>query len=281
MKSLQYEQAIRHVRKQILSRTPIEPLFTVQSCSYPAGLESDYHATPHSHSILVLSGKLSFQEERRHVHDCQPGTTLVIPADSAIRWKAEKDSETFHCLHTGFDLKRHGALGTLFGSLQKEIASVDAGMGLVESVERRLALAKLSRFNDVSHSLTALLVMEAAIEAAQSLSQTAIKEKGHSALARCLNHIERNLHKDIRLEELADVSFLGVNRLSQLFRENLGTSPMRHVAKRKAEVAERLLAQGDLGVGEVAERLGFNSISYFSRFFTRMTGRNPSEIINK
>jgi len=39
----------------------------------------------------------------------------------------------------------------------------------------------------------------------------------------------------------------------------------------------RLLAQGELSIRSVSERLGFDSAEYFSRVFKRETGITPTE----
>ena len=282
MKFLPYEAAVKEVPKTILSSSPLAPMFLIMQCLYPEGLGCDYHSESTRsafHAMLVLSGHILFQEIHREEQACTSGTVLIIPKNGTIRWRAERETEILHCLHTGFNLKDHGVLGTLFGALQEQLATVHIGPERVDLIERRLAMAHLSKARDLRYSLAAYEFMGAAVETAQTLSQTASLEKGHSALARCLNYIEHNLHRELSLEELSKHAYLGVSRISQLFRENLDVAPLQYIARRKAEAAERMLCESGLGVGEVAEKLGFNSISYFSRFFKRQTGRNPSTLI--
>lgn len=279
---LPYEMAIKKVARTILSRSPLAPIFLIMRCRYGAGLASGYHSESTRrvfHAILVLSGQIVFQENGEDAHACNAGTVLAIPRKKTIRWRAERDTELLLCLHGGFNLQDHGLLGTLFGPLQEQLATVQIGPERVDLIERRLAMAHLSKARDLRYSLAAYDFMGAAIETAQALSQTASVEKGHTALARCLNYIEQHLDREVTLDELSKHAFLGVSRISQLFRQQLNTSPLQYIARRKAEAAERLLSESGLSVSEVAEKLGFSSISYFSRFFKRQTGRNPSESI--
>ena len=282
MKFLPYELAVKEISRTVLSSSPLAPMCLIMQCLYPVGLDCDYHSESTRsayHAMLVLSGHILFQELHREEHVCTSGTVLIIPKNCTMRWAAQRDTEILHCHHTGFNMKDHGVLATLFGALQEQLATVHIGPERVDLIERRLAMAHLSKARDLRYSLAAYEFMGVAVETAQTLSQAASLEKGHSSLARCLNYIEHNLHRELSLDELSKHSYLGVSRISQLFRENLNVSPLQYIARRKTEVAERLLGECGLGVGEVAEKLGFNSISYFSRFFKRQTGRNPSTLI--
>jgi len=283
MGSISYEAAVPLIRKAVLSSSPLAPMEHVMRCRYPAGLDCAYHSrnTQSSfHAILTLSGRMAFQEEGCEEAVCVPGTVVSIPRGSRIRWRVFRDAELLLCINRGFFLDQgHGSLATLFGPLQERLAAIDLGLELVESVERRLEASIASPAKDLMFSLACLEFMAAAVESAQGLSADESGRRGHSALSRCLNYIERNIDRDISLKELSSYACLGPSRLSQLFKERLGVSPLRHVAMRKADVAERLLAESGLNVGEVASRLGFNSISYFSRFYKRAKGRNPSEAI--
>jgi len=282
MSSLPYDAAVRQVRRSVLSASPIAPMEHVIRCVYPGGVDCEYHSRNTQgcwHAALTISGEMLFQERGGQEMLCSPGTVVSIPSGCEIRWSVRRETTLLQSIGKPFSLEEHGALATLFGPLQERLASVDCGMEAVEAVERRLACAPASCAKDLQVSLACLEFMAFAVEQAQSLSVTEGGKAGHSPLSRCLNYIERNIGREISLKELAGHACLGPSRLSQLFRERLGVSPMRHIAKRKAEIAGRLLSDGGMNVGEVSARLGFNSISYFSRFFKRATGRNPSSII--
>jgi len=60
------------------------------------------------------------------------------------------------------------------------------------------------------------------------------------------------------------------------FKECFGMSPRAYIRKIRMENAKLLLETGYYPVGEVALRCGFDSISYFSSEFHKVTGRTPS-----
>ncbi len=279
MAAIPYESAVGHIAAKVMSRFPLEPLYRVMKCRYPAGLDCDFHNIHDSwHVIATLDGRMVFQEKGGKELVCERGSVLTIPANCELRWKVEKDSVNIHYHHHGYELERHGALAYFSGPPQRIMATVDLEREQIETFERKLALAELSPCMDLALSVAGIELMLAAVEThLKALSGKNAREGAtHDALTRCLNYVETNLDKRISLDDLARRARLSASRTTQIFREKLGISPQQYIAARRTELAKRLLSDGSLGVGEVAGKLGFNSLSYFSRFYKRRTGENPS-----
>jgi AraC-like DNA-binding protein len=64
--------------------------------------------------------------------------------------------------------------------------------------------------------------------------------------------------------------------LDDRFRHVLGRSPIRYLTEWRMHVAEELLASTDLGVAQIARRVGYDSEEAFSRVFKRANGSAPS-----
>lgn len=65
------------------------------------------------------------------------------------------------------------------------------------------------------------------------------------------------------------------NYLNKLVRQSLGTTAKLYIHKKLFDEVERLLVYTTLTVTEIAERLHFDSPSYFVRFFRKQTGITP------
>lgn len=65
------------------------------------------------------------------------------------------------------------------------------------------------------------------------------------------------------------------NYLNKLVRQSLGTTAKLYIHKKLFDEVERLLVYTTLTVTEIAERLHFDSTSYFVRFFRKQTGITP------
>jgi len=64
--------------------------------------------------------------------------------------------------------------------------------------------------------------------------------------------------------------------LARLVRRRLGIAPLEAINRRLVLEARRLLRHTNATVAQVAFELGFSDVSYFSRFYLRMTGCRPA-----
>jgi AraC-like DNA-binding protein len=98
---------------------------------------------------------------------------------------------------------------------------------------------------------------------------------GHRLRA-CLDHIERNLHRDLALAELAGLVNLSTPHFARAFRKSLGEPPYRYFRRRRIERAKALLAETDQGIAEVALECGYAAQSHFSSAFKLLTMTTPA-----
>lgn len=96
-------------------------------------------------------------------------------------------------------------------------------------------------------------------------------------LDRVLNYISENLHSDLRLKELADLSNISVDYFSKSFKKYMGVNPSRYIQDKRLERGLLLLLTTNLTVKEIANTIGFEAHQYFSRFFKERTGESPTE----
>jgi transcriptional regulator GlxA family with amidase domain len=78
------------------------------------------------------------------------------------------------------------------------------------------------------------------------------------------------------VESLASVVALSPSRFAARFREVMGRSVMSYVAAWRANVACRMLRESKLGLGEIAGRVGYESLPAFSRAFKAQMGQAPA-----
>lgn len=90
-----------------------------------------------------------------------------------------------------------------------------------------------------------------------------------------LKHIQNNINREIRVEELAEIACLSKDHFSRIFKSATCLSPGDYVLQKRLERAKFLLLSTDLPQDEIIEQSGFNSITYFSRIFRKYTGYTP------
>ncbi|HEX7177004.1 MAG TPA: helix-turn-helix domain-containing protein [Pyrinomonadaceae bacterium] len=99
-------------------------------------------------------------------------------------------------------------------------------------------------------------------------------------IRRAVELMHAHLDRDLPLEELAGAAYLSPFHFSRLFKKLTGAAPHAYLASLRNARAQTLLAETDLSVTEVAERVGYSSSSHFSKAFRQATGLSPRAFRN-
>jgi AraC family transcriptional regulator len=93
-----------------------------------------------------------------------------------------------------------------------------------------------------------------------------------------IEYIMENLEGSPTLEQMATVVHLSPYHFARQFKAATGLPPHQYVITRRVERAQHLLrADGELGLAEVALRVGFSDQSKFSFHFKRIVGVTPRQ----
>lgn len=95
------------------------------------------------------------------------------------------------------------------------------------------------------------------------------------AVAACQNYIYNHLFEEISLEDLARLTGLNGNYVSQRFKKETGLSFRGYLLARRIEEARRLIGYTRLSFSEIATRLCFHDQSHFTKAFKKATGMTP------
>lgn len=106
-----------------------------------------------------------------------------------------------------------------------------------------------------------------------------------SAVAgRVTSYIEENVHRDITLADLVEVSGMSARTLYSRFSQAYGSGPMAYLKRVKlGRCKEELLAASpeEAYVGDIAANWGFYHLSSFARDYRREFGELPSESLKR
>ena len=94
-------------------------------------------------------------------------------------------------------------------------------------------------------------------------------------IGEAMSHLERNIHRDVNLEELASIANMSRRSFLRVFQSATGTSPLAWVIEQRINRACSLLRHTDRRITEIAFDVGFNDSNYFTRQFTKATGVSP------
>ena len=88
----------------------------------------------------------------------------------------------------------------------------------------------------------------------EKLDQLIITNLSNEAF--CIADLERHL-------------LLSSSQIYRKIKEQTGHSPSVYIRNQRLKYAEELMLQSDLSLSEIAYRVGFNGLSYFSRCFSK------------
>lgn len=91
--------------------------------------------------------------------------------------------------------------------------------------------------------------------------------------------VAEHLYTDFTLSDLSRELFFSKTYLKEVFRKKTGTSINQYRIGLKLDEAKRLISQKNHTFTEIAYKLGFTSVHYFSRVFKTHTGASPSEYV--
>lgn len=98
-----------------------------------------------------------------------------------------------------------------------------------------------------------------------------------STIERVLQYLEKAPLDQITLKDAAECVHMNPSYLSQLFKQQLNKKFVDYITELRIEESKRLLLNTSLRMSEIAERVGYSDLAYFSNNFKRITGCSPSE----
>lgn len=89
--------------------------------------------------------------------------------------------------------------------------------------------------------------------------------------------IDQTFHQAITINSLSDQVYLSPNYLRSIFKEKTGMTIHDYLTRIRLSKAKELLADDSLKVQDVAQRVGYESTSYFISLFLKSQGVTPNE----
>mgnify|MGYP001942586558 CR=1 FL=1 len=109
------------------------------------------------------------------------------------------------------------------------------------------------------------------------LRQLPMVYKVDRRIERAITAIHSDLSVTHSIPQLSKVSYLGHTQFKKLFKACLGVSVGQYRTEVRMEKARSLLSHTDLPVSQVAQEVGYEDLSSFSRRFSLYYGQSPSQ----
>ncbi|EMA2445213.1 helix-turn-helix domain-containing protein [Vibrio fluvialis] len=107
------------------------------------------------------------------------------------------------------------------------------------------------------------------------LARQSFARKIDPRIQKAVQTMRDNLARSLTINELANIACLSTTQYKNLFKANLGMTTFQYLTQLRMERARALLTHSDYPIGLIAEQVGFQDPSAFSRSFSRYFGQPP------
>jgi AraC family transcriptional regulator, arabinose operon regulatory protein len=167
-----------------------------------------------------------------------------------------------------------------------QLPELDSGLAFLpienDTVQQRMrqGFARLLQDNSTTGSISQELSLNALEEILLLIAQyqSRMSQSGiDPRVETVVNYLAQHISEPVSLNELAKLVAISPSRLSHLFKEQVGDSPLQMFLKLRLRHAARLLELTSRPVYEIASDLGFQSPFHFSRRFKLYFNASPAE----
>ena len=250
-------------------------LLNVASAKYGG----DWHSVPHTHNHLELfyivggKGQFLIQDQLYPVD----ANNLVVINPNVIHTEVSLNAQPLEYIVLGIEGIELQTRDTANGqfSILDHFESVEISSCL-RNILRETEL-KNTGYEDVCQAYMEILLIRLMRNIALAIPSEPQSVSANRQCAAIRRYIDLHFKEALTLEQLAEESHMSKYYLSHTFKREYGVSPINSMISRRIEESKYLLVETDLSLSQIAQLLGFSSLSYFSQVFHRTQGISPKE----
>ena len=132
-------------------------------------------------------------------------------------------------------------------------------------------------YEDICQAFMEILIIRLMRSTGLSVPAEPQNNVGNHQCAAVRRYIDHHFKESLTLDQLAEEAHMNKFYLSHAFKQEYGVSPINYMISRRINESKYLLAETDLSLSQIAQLLGFSSLSYFSQVFRKTQGVSPME----
>ncbi len=239
----------------------------------------DWHSVPHTHNhvelFYIIGGKGQFL-----INDqLYPVNTnhLVIINPNVIHTEVSLNAQPLEYIVLGVDGIELSISNTSDGQfcILDHYESLDMASCL-RNILREMEM-KQPGYEDICQAFMEILIIRLMRSTGLSVPTEASAVSANRQCAAVRRYIDLHFKEALTLEQLAEEGHMNKYYLSHAFKREYGVSPINYMISRRIDESKYLLAETDLSLSQIAQLLGFSSLSYFSQVFHRTQSISPKE----
>lgn len=111
-------------------------------------------------------------------------------------------------------------------------------------------------------------------------AKTTKQKSNQEIFALVTRYLEKHLNQHLTLEQICRDNMISRSHLQKIFQQQSGLGIIEYFSGMKIDAAKQLMRTDQMNFTQIAEKLGYSSIHYFSRQFKKITGMTPSEYVS-
>ena len=250
-------------------------LLNVASAKYGG----DWHSVPHTHNHLELfyivggKGQFLIQDQLYPVNS----NNLVIINPNVTHTEVSLNAQPLEYIVLGIEgielatsKSSNGQFNILDHFESVEISSC------LRNILREME-QKNTGYEDICQAYMEILIIRLMRNTALAVPTEPQVVSGNRQCAAVKRYIDLHFKESLTLDQLAEDAHMNKYYLSHAFKREYGVSPINYMITKRIEESKYLLAETDLSMSQIAQLLGFSSLSYFSQVFRRTQATTPME----
>jgi len=239
--------------------------------------------TARKYKTILSGNKVIF------VEDLEPGLQNYFHLDEA------KEEELVTGIRFGNHDKIDEAVNHLFNEIEdKSISMKDYQLYFMEITSSVMKLARLfeiaspeiipegsgllmefEKFNSISQARD--WIRQLSINLMDAISRKR-RDSTQVLYERAMHYLNENYgDQDLNVNKLASHLFISPSYMNLIFKKQSGTTFLKTLTSIRLEKAKLMLLDSNNKIADVAAKVGYPDISYFSYFFKKKTGTSPRE----
>ena len=239
----------------------------------------DWHSVPHTHNhaelFYIVGGKGQFLIEDQ----LYPVNTnhLVIINPNVTHTEVSLNAQPLEYIVLGIEGVELSITENSNGQfcILDHFESMDI-TSCLRNILREMEL-KQPGYEDICQAFMEILIIRLMRSTGLSVPAEPQNNVGNHHCAAVRRYIDHHFKESLTLDQLAEEAHMNKFYLSHSFKQEYGISPINYMISRRLEESKYLLAETDLSMSQIAQLLGFSSLSYFSQVFHRTQEITPME----
>jgi len=244
--------------------------------------------------VSMLQGKKVMHFEKSSSFHFFPGQSILLPSEEqmCIDFPEAKEENPTRCLALAINPELISKTLDFLNENHPKLAekgewqSLNENFFLLNDKSFEVSIHRLVQVFLEQHeaksalvdlSLQELIIRLLRTDAKNTLLKHCQEMKDNCRLSAIAHYIEENIQEEISIDDLCSRANMSKPNLFRYFKNEFGLTPVEYINHRRICKAKEILRNPLKTVTDACYEVGYNSVSYFTKVFKKLTGFTPKQ----